>query len=279
MAAWFTEYHAQGCGLSLEIKEILHVEHTPYQKLEVVDTVSHGRLLLLDGCVMLTERDEFVYHEMISHLALCTLPAPRQVLVVGGGDGGTVREVLKHVDVERVVLAEIDLAVVRASQHFFPTLASAISDPRCEVYIGDGVTFLAQTAACFDLIIVDSTDPVGAAAGLFQPVFYQLAESHLTSTGMLSAQMESPFWHEDFIRTTTGHLRQVFPIVELATGFVPTYPGGFWCWALASKRYSPRGDFLAARAQRIEGSCRYYSAEHHLGSLMLPRMVRTLLEP
>ncbi|MCL6636554.1 MAG: polyamine aminopropyltransferase [Alicyclobacillus sp.] len=272
---WFTERQNDHLSIGLRIERVLHSEETPYQSLDVVQTVQYGNMLVLDGCIMTTERDEFVYHEMIAHVALHTHPHPRKVLVVGGGDGGAIREVVKHPSVEQAVLAEIDGRVIAASQQFFPHIASGLSDPRVRVEVTDGIRHVQEHPGEYDIILVDSTDPVGPAVGLFARPFYEAVFRALTDDGVFVAQTESPFVNQDLIRSVWADVRAVFPVTELYLAYVPTYPTGMWSFTLGSKRYHPLRDQQPLRIQ----DTRYYTADVHRAAFALPRFVAELVQP
>jgi spermidine synthase len=272
MDLWYTEYHTRHVGLTLRVKETLFVSQTEYQTIEVLDTEDYGRVLLLDGLVMTTQRDEFVYHEMIVHPAMYVHPDPKDVLVIGGGDGGAVREVVRHDPCVRVVLCEIDGLVVETAKRFFPEISCALEgNSRVEVVIQDGVKYLEDSTDSFDVIIVDSTDPIGPAAGLFKTDFFKRCFDSLRGDGIMVAQSESPFYHLDLIRQMRENMMEAgFPIVKFCWGFVPTYPSGMWSWAIASKRYDPVGDFDVEKAKRRRIPTRYYTAELHRAAFVLP---------
>ncbi|MEW6228125.1 MAG: polyamine aminopropyltransferase, partial [Bacillota bacterium] len=192
MELWFTERQTPGVALSLRVTRTLHRERTRYQDLAVLETVNNGKALILDGCIMTTDLDEFVYHEMIAHVPLCTHPSPRKVLVVGGGDGGTIREILKHSSVDTAVLAEIDERVIEVGREHLPALSSALQDPRCRIMAGDGAEHVRTHPGEYDVIICDSTDPVGPGEVLFSQDFYRASYESLTDGGVFCAQTESP---------------------------------------------------------------------------------------
>ena len=279
----FTEFWDGHTGLTFGVTDLLHAEETEFQKLMVVETDTFGRLMLLDGLVMLTERDEFVYHEMISHPALCLHADPRRVLIVGGGDGGTAREVLRHASVEHVDMVEIDGAVVAASRRFFPTVASALDDSRLNVRIEDGLAFVKNApAGAYDLVLVDSTDPVGFAEGLFGKDFYQDCVRILADDGILVSQTESPFdaAFQRQISRAHGLLSGLFAHVAFYLAHIPTYPMGTWSFVMASKAKHPRADFdvdtARARLAPFLGEMRYYNADLHAGAFALPTFVQRL---
>jgi len=274
MELWFTEKQTPNLALSCLLKTTLHREKTKYQDLAVLDTVEYGRMLVLDGCIMTTEKDEFFYHEMITHVPMHTHPRPEQVLVVGGGDGGTVREVLKHPTVSRVVLAEIDEGVVNAAREYFPTLSQGLSDPRVEIQITDAILYVREHRDEFDVVIVDSTDPIGPGVGLFTREFYQDVFKVLKDGGLMVAQTESPVNNMEVVQKVYRNLQGVFPLVRLYLGPVPTYPTGIWSYSLASKGPDPVAvpdeKFLALETK-------YYTPEVHRAAFALPPFIRERL--
>ena len=221
-----------------------------------------------------TERDEFVYHEMIAHPALFLHPKPRRVLVIGGGDGGTVREVLKHRSVERCVLVEIDGLVVSASRKYIPQTAGALSDRRATVLIDDGVKFVAETEEKFDVVIVDSTEPFGPAAELFGPAFYKNVKRILTEDGVVASQAGSPFYEISTIKNLFKITTKIFPVVEVCLFNNLTYPGGLWAFTFATKGLHPVKDFRPARVKASKLKLRWYNAEIHAACFALPNFLK-----
>ncbi|GAB4173335.1 MAG: spermidine synthase [Geothermobacteraceae bacterium] len=280
MSIWYTEKHTPHAGITLEVTRTLFSGRSEFQQLDIVETEEYGRMMLLDGLVMCTERDEFVYHDMIVHPALFVHPDPKQVLVIGGGDGGTIREIVRHPGVELATLCEIDGLVVEKSVEFLPTLASAIDGrhPKVKLHIDDGLAYIREHRNSFDVILVDSTDPIGPAVGLFEKDFYQLVHGALKQDGIMVAQSESPFYHGDIQKNMYQALRSVFPIVEMYQAFIPTYPSGLWSFAFASKKYHPVRDFDRERAARRDFHTKYYNEDLHLGAFMLPTFARENIE-
>lgn len=271
MEFWFTEKQTEHLGLTLRVRESLLVEQTPFQELAILDTYPYGRMLVLDGAIQTTEGDEFVYHEMITHVPLASHPLPQEILVIGGGDGGTVREILKHPEVKRVRLVEIDDQVVAAARRFLPGLSHALDDPRAEVIITDGAQHVEAMRAAYDVIIVDSTDPVGPAVKLFQHDFYRAVHDALTPEGLFVTQSKSPYLDRGLIREVLGVIRSLFPAALLYTAAIPTYPSGLWSFVLGSKIHHPL-KFDESRAEKLE--TRYYSPEIHRAAFALPRQIR-----
>jgi spermidine synthase len=213
---------------------------------------------------------------MITHPALFTHPQAKKVLVIGGGDGGSIREIVRHPEVELAILCEIDGLVIDKSLEFLPTMASAIDGhhPRVKLHVDDGLAYIREHQDAFDVILVDSTDPIGPAVGLFEEDFYRLVFSALKEDGIMVAQSESPFYHADIQKSMYQNLRTVFPIVEMYQAFIPTYPSGFWSFAFASKKYHPVKDFDRDRAAKRDFYTRYYNEDLHLGAFMLPTFAR-----
>jgi spermidine synthase len=276
MELWYTEKHSENVGITLKTTKTLFSGKSEFQQLDILETPEYGRMMLLDGLVMVTERDEFVYHDMIAHPALFTHPAPRKVLVIGGGDGGSIREIMKHPGVEEAVLCEIDGLVVEKSIELLPSMACAIdgSNPRVKVHVADGLAYIREHKDEFDIILVDSTDPIGPAVGLFEEDFYRLVFAGLKADGIMVAQSESPFYHAEIQKSMYRNLRTVFPIVAMYQAFIPTYPSGLWSFAFASKKYHPVTDFDHERAASRPFHTRYYNEDLHLGAFMLPTFAR-----
>jgi len=276
MDLWYTEKHSDNVGISMKVSQTLFSGKSDYQQLDIVETLEYGRMMLLDGLVMLTERDEFIYHDMITHPALFTHPAPKKVLVIGGGDGGSIREIVRHKAVELAVLCEIDGLVIEKSCEWLPSIASAIDGkhPKVKLHVDDGLAYIRDHQNEFDVILVDSTDPIGPAVGLFEEDFYRLVFSALKEDGIMVAQSESPFYHAEIQKSMFSNLRAVFPIVEMYQAFIPTYPSGFWSFAFASKKYHPVKDFDRQRASDREFHTRYYNEDLHLGAFMLPTFAK-----
>jgi spermidine synthase len=276
-ARWIDEEYQGIVRTGFRLKRRVFQGKSPFQTVEVVETKGHGKLLLIDGMTMVSERDEFVYHEMIAHVPLFVHPRPRRVLVIGGGDGGSVREVLRHRSVERCVLAEIDPLVVEASRRFLPLTAAKLSDRRCEVKIGDGVAFVRETAERFDVVIVDSTEPFGPAKELFGPAFYKDVRRVLTDDGIVVSQAGSPFYEIATIKNLARLLKPVFPVSDAYLFNNLTYPGGLWAFTYASKGLRPVKDFRPARVKAARLPLRWYNADVHAGAFALPQFLKKAL--
>ncbi|RKO67489.1 polyamine aminopropyltransferase [Desulfofundulus salinus] len=275
MNCWFTELQTDHLKLSCRVKKVLCEEKTPFQHLAVYDTVQFGRMLALDDVIQTTVKDEFVYHEMITHVGLNTHPNPRRVLVIGGGDGGSIREILKHSSVEQATLVEIDERVIAAAREYLPEISCALDDPRVRVIVDDGIKHVKENRNTYDMIIVDSTDPVGPAEGLFGKAFYQDVHDALTEDGLFVAQTESPFFNQDIISRVFRDIRSIFPITRLFLACVPTYPGGLWSFTMGSKKYDPRQVNVL---ELPDLKTRYYSPAIHRAAFELPPFVAELVE-
>ncbi|MCY0909801.1 MAG: polyamine aminopropyltransferase [Sulfobacillus thermotolerans] len=269
MNTWFTELQTQAVSLGLKVSRVLWHEQTPYQELAVLDTVPFGRMLVLDGAIQTTIQDEFVYHEMITHVPLTLHPQPRKVAVIGGGDGGAIREILKHPSVEEAHLIEIDEKVVEASKRFLPEISEALEDERAHVHFTDGIRWV-QEARDFDLIIVDSTDPVGPAEGLFVPEFYRSIYDALSENGIMVAQSESPFLQPQIIQRVMTGVSQSFPVTRLYLAAIPTYPSGLWSFTLGSKE-------TLGTPRSVSFPTRYWTPEIQRSCFALPRFVEDLI--
>jgi spermidine synthase len=277
--AWFSEVAApDGAAFSLRINEKLHEEQTPYQYIEIYATQAFGNLMVIDGCTMLSSRDNFLYHEMMSHPALFTHPDPKRVCIIGGGDCGTLREVLKHPGVEQAVQIDIDERVTRLSEIYFPELTASNGDARAHLLFEDGVGWIRQAeAGSLDLIIVDSTDPVGPAVGLFTSDFYADCRRALGSRGILVQQSESPLYHMRIL-TEMHAAMGTAGFADARTLFFPQpiYPSGWWSATMASTDLS-LADFRVEDARRKEFDTVYYNAEIHRASLAQPEFFRRAL--
>jgi spermidine synthase len=272
---WYTEQQTDNQRFSTRVTQTLRTEQTEFQSLEVFETPQWGRMLTLDGLVMTTDRDEFVYHEMITHVPLFAHPHPEHVCVIGGGDGGAIREIIKHPSVKTATLVEIDGRVIEASKEYFPQISSGLSDPRVTVKVDDGIKHLAETKDRYDLIIVDSTDPIGPAVGLFAREFYENVLAALRADGLFVAQTESPFYHPDFIHDTFTTVKSIFPVTRLYLAAIPTYPSGLWSFTVGSKRHDPAAP---APGRALTFETRYYTPELHRGAFALPKFVGDLVK-
>ena len=270
---WVTEYQTPSLGFTCKITGVLRNEQTDFQHLVVVQTEQFGKMLLLDGMVMTTDVDEYVYHEMISHVGLNAHPAPKRVLIIGGGDGGVLREVLKHPQVEEAVLVDIDGRVIQASRDFFPQFNAAFDHPKAKVIVDDGIAYIKQAKNQYDLILIDSTEPVGPAVQLFSKEFYADVHQALTADGIMVAQSESPFFNQDVIKMVHEGISAVFPICKLYLASVPTYPSGLWSFTVGSKQHDPE-----SLNYQSEYPTTYYNTAIHQAAFKLPNFVANILK-
>ncbi len=248
-----------------EIENIFYNNKSKFQEIKVVESSYFGKMLILDGVVQLTERDEFFYHEMLTHVAMHAHPNPKKVAVIGGGDGGTVREVLKHKSVEKVYFIEIDEEVIKVSKKFFPTLSCDIDNPRVDIRHIDGAKFLKTCDGEIDVVIVDSTDIVGFATSLFTKEFFASVKKKLAENGFYVTLSESLHFHKDIVIEVQESMKSVFPVVDLYTVPIATYAGNWWTFSVASKGLSPR-----EMRSKFNIKTKYYSEEIHQNAF-LPR--------
>ncbi len=273
--AWLVDQGSPDFTSAYRVSRLVHTEQTPYQYLEIYESPMFGRMLVLDGAVQTTERDEFIYHEMLAHPALCAHLAPRRVLIIGGGDGGALEEALKH-PLERATLVEIDEAVVRTSRQYLAGVAGrAFEDPRATLVIGDGIAYVGKTSERFDVVLVDSTDPAGPAVGLFSPEFYGTIAQRLGPGGLLVVQSGSAIYQRDLIRSVRRTLRPVFPIVRTYVAAVVEYPGVLWSFTVGSLGPDPAAVPPETIAARTEGfGLRYYTPLGHQAAFAPPPFLR-----
>lgn len=283
---WFDETLHPGWGQRFQVIRMLAQVASPYQTIELFESARHGRVLALDGAIQITEADEFVYQEMLAHVPLLAYGAARRVLVIGAGDGGVLRRVLQHRTVEQAVMVEIDGEVIRLAREFLPGIGGdAWADPRAQVIVGDGIAYAADAAAgSFDVVIVDSTDPVGVGEALFTDAFYADCARLLTPEGLVVNQCGVPFMQPDELRDTSRRRARAFPHVSAYVAAVPTYVGGFMTLGIAAK--APGLDQVAAETIRaraadagILGRTRYWSPEVHAAAFQLPPYIAELLNP
>lgn len=274
MDIWIKEEQISNAAMTYKIKETLVRKQTEFQDLAILDTYAFGRMLVLDGIIQTTIKDEFVYHEMICHIPLFTHPNPKKVLVVGGGDGGAIREILKHPSVEKAVLCEIDKCVIEECKTYLPEISCELDNPRCQVFVGDGIKYVHEHKNEFDVIIVDSTDPFGAAEGLFGGSFYKEIFDCLTDDGIFIAQTETPFYLPEVVKKVFNDAREVFPITKLFMAAIPTYPGGYWSFTIGSKKYDPENPNVD---KIFDLNTKYYNAKLHKSCFTLPNYIKNLI--
>ncbi len=280
MEFWFSENHSKDVKFSIRVDKQLYSGQSDFQRIDVFDSPEFGRFLTLDGYMMLTEKDEFIYHEMITHPAMAVHPYVRDVLVIGAGDGGVIRELVRYDDIETIDMVEIDPMVVEVCREYLPKTACGLDDPRVHIYYEDGLKFIRRRTDCYDLIIVDSTDPFGPGEGLFTREFYGNCSKALREDGIMVNQHESPFYDEDAVACQRAHKRIVesFPIAKVYQAHIPTYPSGHWLFGFASKKYHPLRDLNEKRWNDRGLHCWYYTTTLHKGAFYIPAYVEELLK-
>ncbi len=259
------EEQTQASGFYFRVKKWLHREQSPFQRIEVIENETYGRVLMLDGLVQTTEADEFFYHEMLVQPALHCHPEPKRVLIIGGGDGGALKEVLKH-PVEKVILVEIDERVVEVARKFFPWLEPCLKDGRAEIVFADGSNYIEATKEKFDIILIDSSDPVGPSEILHRQEFFSKLKKIMRPRGIVAAQSGSAFFHRELIREKRRFFEDMFRYAHFYLGPVPTYPGGLWAYIFLSDRINP----LRGPAKEIIPGLKYYSRAIHRAAFALP---------
>ncbi len=279
MTEWLWDHGGEGFAHVYRVEEVLFDATSPYQRVRIIRTPAFGRMLILDDAVQTSEADEFCYHEMLAHLPLVTHPAPKRVLIIGGGDGGLLKEALKH-PLERVVMVEIDRMVVDATRRWIPQIpGNAFDDPRTELRIEDGFAYVRACAERFDVALVDSTDPQGPSVPLFGAPFYGDLYRILGEDGILAVQSGSPLYQQDLVAEVRRNLRQYFPVVRTYLACVPSYPGVLWTFTVGSKRHDPHAVSAEQVERRVAGmSLRYYTGSLHAASLSGPPFLREVLE-
>jgi spermidine synthase len=264
------EYHSQSSGIFFKLKRLLHRDRSDYQKIEVIENEYFGRILLLDGLVQTSERDEFFYHEMLVHPAFVSHPSPQNILVIGGGDGGALKEILRW-PIKHSCLVEIDQQVIDVCQEYFPWLLPSLEDDRTELVIADGSEFIAKTDKKFDVVFIDSSDPAGPSACLHERDFYEKLKRCLNPEGIAVSQAGSPFYHLDSIKKKDAFLKKLFKNVCFYTSPVPTYPGGSWCFVFLSDEVQP----LKIKRNPPRG-LKYFNLDIHQAAFSLPNFLKNL---
>lgn len=279
MNFWFSENHTPNVKISIRVDRQLYSGKSEFQRIDVFDSPEFGRFLTLDGYMMLTEKDEFIYHEMITHVPMAVHPLVKKVLVIGAGDGGVIRELTRYPEIEHIDMVEIDPLVVEVCRKYLPKTACRLDDPRLSIHYEDGLKYVRFKENEYDLIIVDSTDPFGPGEGLFTREFYGNCYKALKEDGIMVNQHESPFYAEDAEACKRAHKRIVesFPISRVYQAHIPTYPSGHWLFGFASKKYHPVTDFNPTAWTLLGLSTRYYNAKLHRSAFSLPTYVEELL--
>jgi spermidine synthase len=280
MELWYTEEHTSTVRFSIKVKEQILSRKSPFQQIDIFDSEEFGKFLTLDGLMMLTEYDEFIYHDMIVHVPMATNPSARRVLVIGGGDGGTVRELTRYKTIEHIDMVDIDEMVIDVCREHLRKTACKLDDPRVHLYFEDGLKFVRRFKNAYDLIIVDSTDPFGPGEGLFTREFYGNCFKALKDDGILVNQHENPYYesYSHAMRRAHSRIKELFPICKVYQAHIPTYPSGHWLFGFASKKYDPTTDLDADLWNALGLETRYYNTDLHCGSFMLPNYVIKQLE-
>jgi spermidine synthase len=276
---WFSEKHTPNVKLSIKVDRQLCSVTSKYQRIEIFDSPEFGRLLTLDGFMMLSEKDEFIYHEMITHVPMAVHPAAENILVIGAGDGGVMRELSKYKQIKKIDVAEIDEEVVKACKEFLPKTAVGFEDSRVNIFYEDGLKFIRSHENEYDIIIVDSTDPFGPGEGLFSKEFYGNCFKALKSEGILINQHESPFYEKDaaMVKRTHKRIVQSFNKSRVYQAHIPTYPSGHWLFGFASKELHPVKNLNVKKWKALGIETRYYNTNLHKGAFYLPSYVEELL--
>lgn len=280
MELWYSEKHTPSVKFSIQVDRQLYSGNSEFQRIDVFESKEFGRFLTLDGYMMLTEKDEFIYHEMITHVPMAVHPSVRKVLVIGAGDGGVIRELVRYRTIEQIDVIEIDEQVVTVCKKYLPQTACGYDDKRVCVFYEDGLKYIRKCENQYDLIIVDSTDPFGPGEGLFTKEFYGNCYHALKSDGIMVNQHESPFYYDDAVAMQRAHKRIVesFKISRVYQAHIPTYPSGHWLFGFASKKYHPYHDFNPLKWNQLGIETRYYNTKLHKGAFALPNYVEELLK-
>lgn len=280
MELWFTEEHTKNVRFSIRVEKQLVSVNSRYQEIAVFDTKEFGKVLTLDGYVMLTEKDEFIYHEMITHVPMAVNPDIRDVLIIGAGDGGTVRELTRYKTIRHIDMVEIDEEVVNVCREYLPDISCALGDKRLNIFYEDGLKYVRRKKGEYDLIIIDSTDPFGPGEGLFTKEFYGNCYQALNDEGILINQHESPYYDDDAASMVRAHknISSVFKLSRVYQFHIPTYPSGHWLFGFASKKYDPVEDLHQDKWNGLGLVTKYYNTELHKGAFALPNYVKELLD-
>lgn len=280
MEMWFSDEHTDHVKLSIRVDRQLFSAQSEFQRIDVLESREFGRILVADGDLMLTEKDEFIYHEMISHVPMAVHPNVERVLVIGGGDGGVVRELIKYDTIETIDVVEADPLMVEVCRKYFPQIASSLSDPRVSIFHEDGLRFVRSKTDAYDLIIIDSPNPFGSNEGLFTKEFYGNCYNALHEDGIMINQNESPFYAEEAFQCQRMHKRIIesFPISRIYQAHIPSYPSGHWLFGFSSKKYHPIDDLDGVKWNLRGIRTKYYLPRLHRGVFALPAYVEELVE-
>lgn len=279
--SWFTEKYDENVKISYKFDTHLFHKKSAFQKIDIYENNLFGKYLVIDDILMITEKDEFIYHEMITHVPMSCNPNIKNVLVIGAGDGGTIRELCRYKSIESITMVEIDEEVVNACLEFFPKVSSSLkNDPRVNILFEDGIEFVKNSKNnSYDLIIVDSTDPIGPGEGLFSIEFYKNCYNILSENGILVNQSESAYYPFNIreLKRSCNKINKVFPILNYYQAFIPTYPSGHWLFGFASKSIMPLNENIN-KWNENNFETKYYNTDLHKGSFYLPNYVREILE-
>lgn len=280
MEMWFHDEHTDNVKLAIRVDYQVFSAQSEIQRIDVLESKEFGKILVVDGDLMLTEKDEFIYHEMISHVPMAVHPQVERILVIGGGDGGVVRELAKYDTVEQIDVVEADPLLVEVCRKYFPQMACSLNDPRVHIYHEDGLRFIRSKSDAYDLIIIDSPNPFGAGEGLFTKEFYGNCFNALHEDGIMIKQHESPFYKEEAFQCQRMHKRIVesFPISRIYQAHIPSYPSGHWLFGFASKRYHPIHDMDGIQWKLRGIQTKYYLPRLHEGVFALPAYVEELVQ-
>lgn len=279
MELWYTEQHTDNVRFSIKINKQLVSMQSDFQRIDIYDSYEFGKILVLDGYLMITEKDEFIYHEMIVHVPMAVNPLIKNILVIGAGDGGAVRELTRYASVENIDMVEIDESVVNACREYIPQTSSKLADARVNLFFEDGLKFVRTKQNQYDLIIVDSTDPFGPGEGLFTKEFYGNCFNALKDDGILVNQHESPYYSNDARAMQKAHrlIKSVFPISKVYQAHIPTYPSGHWMFGFASKKLDPVIHIKEDAWNSLDLKTKYYNTALHKGAFAIPNYVKELL--
>lgn len=280
MDIWFSDEHTDNVKLSIRVEQQLFSAQSEFQRIDVLESKEFGKILVADGDLMLTEKDEFIYHEMITHVPMAVHPNVEKVLVIGGGDGGIVRELVKYDTIQKIDVVEVDPLLIEVCRKYFPQMACSLNDSRVEITNEDGLRFVRSKSDEYDLIIIDSPNPFGPGEGLFTKEFYGNCYNALHSDGIMINQHESPFYKEEAFQCQRMHkrIRASFPISRIYQAFIPSYPSGHWLFGFASKKYHPTDD-LDDTTWMLRGiPTKYYLPRLHRGAFALPAYVEELVK-
>ncbi len=280
MGIWYSDNHTENVNFSLRINKQLYSVVSEFQRIDILKSVDFGKVLVADGDLMLTEKDEFIYHEMITHIPMAVHPNVKKILVIGGGDGGVVRELIKYNTVNTIDVVEMDQLLVEVCRKYLPKIAGSLKDKRVTIYNEDGLRFIRSKADEYDLIIIDSPNPFGPGEGLFTKEFYGNCYNALHSDGIMINQNESPFYEEEAFQCQRMHKRilETFPICKVYQAHIPSYPSGHWLFGFASKKYHPTKDLNAKNWKSKKIKTKYYQPSLHKGVFALPLYVEKLLK-